>query len=216
MMSVVSLDHDVTLYRVGRHPDPVAWTPIGADRFDDPRKQCRVLYAAESVLPAFLDSLAPFRQSVDELLPLLHAMPASHNRTAAHIPGNRVPLNWHLRRMIGVVRIYPGQRWLDFRATETHTCLTRVFADELNQLGYDVLDARVAVGLDRPFTQMVSRWTYEQGYRGIRYTSRIDTRYTCTAIFEGAGFINEGATPTLRDNPALVMAARALGLEIVP
>jgi len=58
------------LWRVGRYPDPLAWTPwpfVGGGRFGDPRGVFRVLYLAEQRLACFLETLARFR--VD--LPLL-------------------------------------------------------------------------------------------------------------------------------------------------
>jgi hypothetical protein len=58
------------LHRIARLPDPLAWPPwevVGGGRFDDPRREFRVLYAAAQRRGAFVETLAQFR-------PALHAL----------------------------------------------------------------------------------------------------------------------------------------------
>jgi hypothetical protein len=199
-------------FRVGRAPDPVALPPfdaVGTGRFDDPARRFRVLYTAEAPICAFLESLAAFRPPLRDLLPMVQGMPGSREPVIG-----RVPRNWHLKRLLVTIRLYPGQHWLDFRAAEVHTLLSEVFAEQLSRLGYDTLDARAAVSLDRPFTQGVSRWAYERGFQGIIYTSRIDTRQTCWALLEGAHFLTESVAAIPNDDPVLMIAARALSLHL--
>jgi len=205
---------DRLLFRVGRAPNPVAWPPfdaIGTGRFDDPQRRYRVLYTAEAAIGAFLESLAPFRRPLRDLLPVLRRMSGVRDPVIG-----RVPRNWHLKRMLGVIRLYPGQQWLDFRSVDVHTRLGHLFAQQLADLGYDVLDARAALSLDRPFTQGVSRWAYEQGYQGIIYTSRIDTRHTCWALFDGAHLTVERVSVIGLDDADFVTAVRALELDLGP
>lgn len=200
------------VYRVGRAPDPVAFPPfeaVGTGRFDDPRRQYRILYTAEAPIAAFLESLAPFRTPVHDLLPLMQRLTGDREPVIG-----RIPTNWHLKRMLAEIGLYPGQRWLDLRSAETHTRLTAEFAEPLAALGYDVLDARVTVGLDRPLTQAISRWAYEHGYQGIAYTSRIDTRFTCLAIFEGAHLVVNRISMIPSNHADLVAAARSLNLQL--
>lgn len=58
------------LNRIGRCPSPLAWLPwqaVGTGRFDDPRGEFRVLYAAEQRLACFVETLAPWRPSLEDL-----------------------------------------------------------------------------------------------------------------------------------------------------
>jgi hypothetical protein len=63
---------DRPLYRIGRQPDAWAWpswSSAGPDgtfgnRFDDPQREYRVLYASSQRVGAFLETLAPFRRDV--------------------------------------------------------------------------------------------------------------------------------------------------------
>ena len=58
------------LHRLGRLPDPLDWPPadrIGANRFDDPARHFRVLYAARQRTACFAETLAAFRPSLELL-----------------------------------------------------------------------------------------------------------------------------------------------------
>jgi hypothetical protein len=67
----------------------------------------------------------------------------------------------------------------------------------------------------RVLTGGVSRWAYEERYAGLAYTSQLDARLVCWAIFEGTGFDPVGAPqPLARDDPDLVSTARLVGLVV--
>ena len=58
------------LHRLGRLPNPLDWPPadrIGANRFDDPARHFRVLYAARQRTACFAETLAAFRPSLELL-----------------------------------------------------------------------------------------------------------------------------------------------------
>src|SRR5699024_6819743 len=66
---ITTAPHQV--YRVARGPSPWQWTPwqygpfVG--RWDDPRGEYRMLYAAESMFTAYVEVLAQFRPDVSWL-----------------------------------------------------------------------------------------------------------------------------------------------------
>jgi hypothetical protein len=55
---------------LGHLPNPLDWPPadrIGANRFDDPARHFRVLYAARQWTACFAETLAAFRPSLELL-----------------------------------------------------------------------------------------------------------------------------------------------------
>lgn len=71
-MAVVEAAPEGELYHIGRLPDVMAWTEwqhVGEGRFDDPANPptFRVLYAAETRLAAFIETLQKWRPSMSAL-----------------------------------------------------------------------------------------------------------------------------------------------------
>ena len=200
------------LYRVGRLPDPLAWPPhelTGNGRFDDPQGEFRVLYTGQR-RACFLETLAPFR-------PSLEALSAWQQVTGSQEPSPRgvVPADWYQKRAVARLRLGPGQRWLDLRATATREALRSELAAALLDLGLTDLDLSGVLGPRRHLTQAIARWAYEHGYAGIVYRSRFDDALSLWAIFEGAAFEPVGVPePIVPDDPDLVAAARLFGLAI--
>lgn len=201
------------LYRIGRLPDPLAWPPwevVGGGRFDDPARRFRVLYAAARRRGAFVETLAPFRPSL-ELLSRLREVVG----TAESVPEPRVPADWYRPRGVGRLRLAPGQRWLDLRASVTREVLRRDLAGELVRLGLSDLDLSSVVGPARALTQAIAGWAHEHGYAGLAYASRFDQTLTCWAVFEGARFEPVGLPgPITTDDPDLRAVARLFGLAV--
>ena len=101
------------LYRIGRPPDPLAWPPhalIGGERFDDPLKQYRVLYAAAQRAGCFAETLAAFRPSLASLA-AERAVAYATEPTRSAI----VPAAWWRNRLVGAFTL-DAARWLDLRA----------------------------------------------------------------------------------------------------
>ncbi len=93
-------------FRIARKPDP--WTPldwayVGDDgtfgnRFDDFEGYFRVLYASSSPLGCFVETLARYRRSPQDLAAALDQIQnAPHER----IPIATVPIRWLDKRMLG-------------------------------------------------------------------------------------------------------------------
>lgn len=205
------------LYRIGRPPDPLAWPPysvIGRERFDDPLRQYRVLYAASQRAACFAETLAAFRPSLASL-----AAERAVLNTEELPRAPQVPAAWWRNRIIGRFSLSPG-RWLDLRALDTFQVLREAFAEIATGLGLADIDLSAVTGVmpiagEERFTQAISRWAYELGYHGIAYTSRLHHRFTGWAVFDSASILRIGdpvpITPVDRD---FVRIARSFGLSI--
>lgn len=200
------------LYRIGRLPDPLAWPPwevVGSGRFDDPRREFRVLYAAAQRRGAFVETMAPFRPSVEALAGMRLADGEEQR------PGGIVPADWYQRRAVARLRLLPRQRWLDLRAPETREELRAELAATLMTLGLSDLDLSRALGPQRTLTQAIARWAYDHGYAGLAYASRLDSALTLWALFERAAFEPVGLPePITADDFDLVATARLFGLLV--
>jgi hypothetical protein len=200
------------VHRIGRLPDPLAWPPwelVGDGRFDDPRREFRVLYAGQR-RACFLETLAGFRLSV-EALAALRQVTGSQERS----PRGVAPTDWYQKRAVARLRLGPRQRWLDLRAADTREALRSELADTLLDLGLADLDLSGVLGPQRRLSQAIARWAYERGYAGIVYPSRFDDALSLWAIFEGAAFEPVGLPePIVPDDPDLVATARLFGLAI--
>lgn len=122
------------LYRLGWMPDPTAWAPwdrIGDGRFDDPRGQFRVLYAASQRRGVFIETLAGLRPSLEYLAAAIGATAGPGEPD----PVRRIPTHWFHRRGVARLRLSPGQRWLDLRSPETREALRTELAPLLIELG---------------------------------------------------------------------------------
>ena len=182
---------------------------MGSQRFDDPGGAFRVLYAAERQLGCFVETLAPLRPSLADIAALARAAGATIR------PVTHVTADWRRARRIARLRLRPGRRWLDLRAPETCEVLRTELADVLLRLGMADFDVSGARGPSRELTQRIARWAFERGYAGIAYRSRLADELECWAIFEGDHWEAMGRPmPIRRDNPALLAAARLLGLSI--
>ena len=181
----------------------------GGNRFDDPLGEFRVLYAGESRLAAFMETLAPLRPSLADITGLSTAAGARIRLT------NRISVDWRRARRIARLRLVRGRRWLDLHAPETCEVLRGEFADVLLQLGMADFDVSGARGPSRELTQQIARRAFSWGYAGIAYRSRFDDTLNCWAIFEGDHYEPVGRpNPIRRDNPDLHTAARRFGLTV--
>lgn len=201
------------LYRVGHAPDPLVWPDwrfVGGSRFDDPQDRFRVLYLAEQRVGGFVESLARFRPDLDLLARL-----AAVTGTTAPLPTPVVPADWYTRRLVGTLRLLPGQRWLDLRAAESLQALRTELASILVALGLPDFDVSAARGPSRELTRQIAGWAYEHGFQGIAYRSRFADDVDCWAIFEGAALAPAGLAEVIApDDIDLLAAAQLFGLTI--
>jgi hypothetical protein len=201
------------LYRIARLPDPLAWPPrefVGGGRFDDPRREFRVLYAAAQRRGAFVETLAGFRLSLASLAQL-----ARVGGDIELLQEASVPADWYQKRAVARLRLVPGQQWLDLREAETREALRRELVTALLELGLSDLDLSRVLSPHRELTQAIASWAFERSYAGIAYASRIDASYSLWAIFEGATFEAIGLPePIVPDDADLLAVAELFRLVI--
>jgi len=188
---------------------------VGHERFDDPLRQYRVLYAATPRAGCFAETLAAFRPSLASLAAEHAVLNATEPPRSAYIPAA-----WWRNRLVGTFTLGAGS-WLDLRALTTFQVLREAFAELATSLGLTDVDlsaatGRIAIaGQERRFTQAVSRWAYDREYQGIVYTSRLDHRFTCWAISESTTLQRVGAPgPIPPDDRDFARIARLFGLSI--
>jgi hypothetical protein len=210
------------LWRIGRYPDPFAWTPweyLGTGRFDDPQREFRVLYTAEQRLTCFVETLAPFRTDV-RWLAEVRQLPLDPDDEDGLRDAGRVPDDWHVLRRIGWLECRRHLLALDLRSLETREAIRTELAPWLNDHGYRDLDLSDVLNRDRSLTQEISRWAYDRGYRAIAYTSRFGVEFDCWVLFGGQQppeepvFTPLGSEAFARGDQDLIEAARLFGLRL--
>ena len=203
------------LYRVGRQPEPWAWTDwvfAGSDgrfegRWDDAHGRYRVLYASSQRFGAFVESLAPFRADPHVVAEYAKFDDASDNEAA---PPGVVPHSWCAERVItkGLPTEVTGS-FVVVGASGTIAILREAFASLVLQYGIDDLDAAaIRLSAPRAFTQELSSFfeaqidSSGQAFAGIYFLSKHGDDIENWAIFEQVRMM--GQTPILsveRENP---------------
>lgn len=205
-----------SLYRIGRGLRPSTFPPLefqGGGRFDDPRREFRVLYATEQRRGAFVETLVSFVPDLELVARAQELHPT--DRGAAMPALGQVPSEYFQKRLCRI-RLDPGQQWLDLRFPETHQWLRTSLATALVAQGIGGEFAwGELVGARREITQAVSRLSYESGHQGMVFPSSHDPALNCWVVFEGASYRSVGRTGLLRRSDTDVRAvARLLGLAI--
>ena len=152
------------LHRLGRLPNPLDWPAadrVGANRFDDPARHFRVLYAARQRTACFAETLAAFRPSLELLAETGDPADITGDVSAGFLRA-RGTATFHLRR----------GRWLDVRRLPTLEALRSAFGPRLHEFGLADVDLGGVCGPERAFTQALAAWAYESGYHRIVYASR--------------------------------------------
>ncbi|GAA1811319.1 RES family NAD+ phosphorylase [Nesterenkonia flava] len=214
------VDAPVTLWRVGRHPNPLnfsrltatdAENPRGGNRFDVPGGG--VLYAATRPQGAYAETLARFRPSA--------AMRKLRHEADEHLmEAGAVPADWRTRRRLVNFTLHAPLPFIDVDHPATHTALMRALSTELTALGHDELDIAALRGKDRLLTRAIAKWAFTQTdddgnpcYAGIRYQSRLGD-YECWAVFDGAEIINSNPQVLSKTDRELLEIARIFDLSI--
>lgn len=180
------------LFRLGRKPDPWAWpdwsnysdTKSG-NRWDDPDRVYRVLYACSERRGAFVETLARFRPD-----PLIVAGRAEIIGEDDTIPPGSVPASWVENRAISDATV--ARTFADVGHSDSLAYLHRVLTARLVHYGIPELDgAAIRLSAPRAFTQEISRFIYklstvagEPAFAGVFYQSRLGDNFHNWAIFE--------------------------------
>lgn len=199
---------DEGFWRIGRAPDPLDVGPpleqaelddrtVG-NRFDSPTGSYRVRYFGSSLEVCYGETLARFRPDpvvVDEV----------EDEDGEYMAPGCVPADWRLRRLAVRARIDgaaspPETRFLDVEALETREQLRVDLGAILAFYGYSDLDVAVVRGSDRRVTRFISQYAFSLlNVAGIRYLSRLNSRWECWAVFDGVPLVQlevRGLTPT--------------------
>ena len=107
-----------------------------------------------------------------------------------------VPRDWRHKRV--AVRAEVGGWFLDVEADESRAILESELVATLAALGLRELDIPAVMGHDRRVTRAISYWAWNAegddgspAYTGIRYLSRLNTRWECWAVFSDRAPINQ-------------------------
>ena len=177
-------------YRVAKGPDPWEAAPYEDDaepprnRFDDPDKTYRVLYAASRPRGCFIEILARFRRSAGDA-----STTALFERELSEIdlPDDRLVIS-------GIV----PTEWVDGRVLGAASCngtFADVYHSSWNHYLVEHLGHAIQGDFDlgallrserRDVTQRVSQlvWGHGDGFDGIRYLSRWGYEIECWALFQ--------------------------------
>lgn len=231
------------IHRIARAPaDPFAmpdWDRVNDDgtfgnRFDDPGKvlgipreqHYRVIYAATQRQAAFGETMARFRLRPG-LASLLSDIVDDEESVEEALFGAVDPeypdhslleTDWIQRRRIGHTCISPEAQFVDIANSDTLAHLDAQIGVLAKRLGIGEIDLSAITSSSRRLTQYVSRYIFEQGYAGIRYTSRLGEDWECWAVFEGR-FQHQMGCPAFpqglaADDPDLWQVARKFGITM--
>jgi hypothetical protein len=137
-----------------------------------------------------------------------------------------VPADWRHRRL--AVRVMPEAsdtvpaiRFLDVESANTRALLRSELGELLAYYGYRDLDVPTVRGGDRRITRWIGRWAYERRdaqdrleFAGIRYLSRLSSRWECWALFEGVTLRAVEQQPVMRDDESLLAIADLYDLTV--
>ncbi|HEU5217454.1 MAG TPA: RES family NAD+ phosphorylase [Gemmatimonadales bacterium] len=223
LSNVAELRSVPTLYRIGSLPEPFAWPPPEKlawpnehrDRFDDPDRKVRVLYASESEYGCALEIVARFR-----FRPSGGLLEDAGRYGTGPLPATGIiPASYFRLKALGELSLSlaPGEVFLDLRATQTLTSLRAAIAPTARKAGLHPfeLERSDALGRNRRLTQEIARWAIAQGYRGLAYESRWSRDVTNWALFEPLP-LEPGPVRELdaHSDPAIARALGALGVEL--
>jgi len=174
----------VTVYRVGRLPDPFTWRPprgdlvdapgptpeLGGGRWDAPGGEFDTLYCADSPVVAFAEAIAPFRPGNDLDQEILDAtdeeLPDPEfdiEIRSGHLPATffeplhtsgEPPLQG---RALGEATFIVGEL-VDVSHPDTHHELNTTLGSLLGRFGLDRFDRGVMMSQDRRITRRVAAY----------------------------------------------------------
>jgi len=216
---------------MGRGPDPLALRPPlppdeldqpkTGNRFDSPLGNYRVSYFSTTLEGCFGETLARYRPDVSRL-----AEVQDEWHRLGFMPLGELPADWRNRRLAVKVRFSNPLRprrakFVDVEHLDTRERLRVELANPLSLLGHDELDVSTVRGSDRRVTRAISWWAHqhrdEEGrllFAGIRYLSRLDTKWECWAVFDDVEIEELSRHPILREDEALLRVANQYGIRV--
>lgn len=181
------------------------------NRFDDPLREYRTLYAADERLTALREVLADLRPNARAIADFR----ALFGEGAA-LPAGLVTWPWRKGHALAEGVVAPGRaRLVDLDDVTVRRDLERDHAALLAEHGMSHLDIAEIRSRARPVTQGISRALYERGAAGVRFRSNVDDR-PCLALFEGRARLDARGRPLplTGDLPELLQVCDEFGLTL--
>lgn len=215
------------VWRVGRVQGPIEFAapltgneleyPNVGNRFDSPTEDFRTCYFATEPSACFGETLSRFRPN-----PQLAAVADDDGFMGI----GQVPADWRHQRVLvragfEATEHRPSLQFLDIEARGTREHLRRHLGPILAHYGHAELDVPTVRGNDRRVTRWIAKWAYEAHdedgqkiYAGIRYLSRLDSKWECWAVFDDVGITEIEREPITRQNPDLLSISRSYELTV--
>lgn len=231
MSCLAELEPPGRLYRVARKPDPWQWPDwqfahddgTFGNRWDDPRRLYRVLYASTHPLGCYLEVLAWYRPDPKVTAEIEQIVDNEPHLNRTRRPGE-LTLEWVEARQISEIHPKHG-RFADIGHSQSLAALNRDLATEIVRHGLDEIDgAAIRQKAPRTLTRAISRHVYEHAtlddrlFAGIFYESRHGNDLHNYALFENGGrwdFDAVSDRSLSRDDPHLQQALKMLEITIV-
>lgn len=178
------------------------------NRYDDPERYYRVLYAGTSRYTCFVETLSRFRLNV-QLYAELQAIEGDDD----YMPLGEVPVSWLEARCFGLATV--GGNFADVMHSDwvAQLRVSPTIASACARLSVSDFDgAALRSTAPREITQLVSRVIYNIGrYVGIRYASKFGDDLENWAIFEPFSTLQSGGVRMIQIGDADLQ--RALNLH---
>jgi RES domain len=221
------------LYRIARAPDPWAWQPWESahddltfgNRWDDPKRVYRVLYASTSPIGCYLEVLAWYRRDLRSIADMDDIVENDDDALPKTQHPGTIRLSWLNERMIGTIVPSRGV-YADVGDSESIACLNSELAAEIVGHGLDELDgAAIRQKAPRTLTREISRFVFEastsagEPFAGLYYESRHGNDLHNFALFEPSGkdrwdFVTEPSRQLREDDPDFKRALDMLGITL--
>jgi hypothetical protein len=182
-------------------------------RWDDPRREYRTLYCAESDLTCLREVLADLRPNAKAIAELTALF---GDATPALEGVGEVAPEWRDVHLLCPALAVSGGEFCHLDGDiELRRELERELAELLARHGFDHLDIAQVRSRHRIVTQTVSRALFERDYAGVRFGSNLDDR-PCYALFEGKAELEPNGHPLelTPDLPALRQVCEEFGLVL--
>jgi hypothetical protein len=185
------------VWRVGHRDSPLDFVPRHLcswhHRWDDPEREYRTIYCAETALTCLREVLADFRPNAKAIAELQALFGES---TLALEGVGQVAAEWRDAHELWPALAVTEDEFCHLDAeVELRTELERELATLLALHDMDHLDITHVRSRDRIVTQTVSRELYERRYAGVRFGSNLDDQ-PCYALFEGRAELAPNGEPS--------------------
>lgn len=208
------------LWRLGHLSSPLEPPPQNCctwlNRFDDPKKEYRTLYAATLQETCLLEILWDWRPDTKAYAEFQAVFPGSE-----YVLTRKISREWLSERAIaqGRLEIIAG-KLMDVEDLPLLNQLEINLAALLHQHEFRHLDISVIRGPSREVTQAIGRYLYDAlGASGVLYRSTVDSG-RCVALFKGrarlARLEDTAIVIPLLEYPGLGKILEQLGLLLAP